>query len=121
MNTQNEQTVVPAQTKPADVSPEGACPTKKMNSFGYDQDGYRNNLAGFATELDDITTSSRITANILLVIIVIFFLVAVTWASFAELDEVVRGMGKVIPSSEIKRIQNFEGGIVVQGHEFLRS
>lgn len=29
MSTQNEQTVAPAQTKPTDVSPEGACPTKK--------------------------------------------------------------------------------------------
>jgi len=85
---------------------------QKISPSGYDQEGYGNNLAGFATELDDITTSSRITANVLLVVIVIFFLVAVTWASHAELDEVVRGMGKVIPSSEIKRIQNFEGGIV---------
>ncbi|MDP3430014.1 MAG: biotin/lipoyl-binding protein, partial [Desulfomicrobium sp.] len=112
MSTRNEQSAVRAQTKAADVSPDGACPTKKMNSFGYDQGGYRNNLGGFATELGDITTSNRFTANILLFVIVIFFLAAVTWAFHAHLDEVVRGMGKVIPSSEIKRIQNFEGGII---------
>ena len=113
MITQNEQTVAPAQTKPAGVSPDGACPTKNScKSIGYDREGYRHNAACFETELDDITNSSRLTANILLVVIVIFFVVAITWASRAQLDEVVRGMGKVIPSSEVKRIQNFEGGIV---------
>ena len=66
----------------------------------------------FSTELDDITSKSRITANLLLLVIAVFFLVAIVWAANAPLDEVVRGAGKVIPSTEIKRIQNFEGGIV---------
>ena len=41
-----------------------------------------------------------------------FFAAALAWAAHAPLDEVVRGTGKVIPSTEIKRIQNYEGGIV---------
>lgn len=36
------------------------------------------------------------------------------WAYFAVLDEVVRGTGKVIPSSQIQVVQNLEGGIVKQ-------
>lgn len=36
------------------------------------------------------------------------------WASFAEIDEVTRGAGKVIPSSSIQTIQNLEGGILVE-------
>ena len=44
---------------------------------------------------------------------VAFFLVAaVYWASVAELDEVTRGTGKVIPSSQVQVIQNLEGGIL---------
>lgn len=39
---------------------------------------------------------------------VVFFL----WASFAKLDEVTSGIGKVIPSSKIQTVQNREGGIV---------
>jgi adhesin transport system membrane fusion protein len=35
-----------------------------------------------------------------------------TWAYFAVIDEVVRGNGKVIPSSQVQVVQNLEGGIV---------
>lgn len=42
----------------------------------------------------------------------IFMIVAVAWASWATLDEVVVGVGKVIPSSQIQVIQNLEGGIL---------
>ncbi|KUJ71190.1 hemolysin secretion protein D [Thiomicrospira sp. WB1] len=45
----------------------------------------------------------------------IFFLViiwGIVWASQAELDKIVRGEGKVVPSSRIQVVQNLEGGIV---------
>ena len=50
--------------------------------------------------------------HLLLVIIVAFFGIALAWASWAELDEVTRGDGKVIPSSQVQVVQNLEGGIV---------
>jgi len=34
------------------------------------------------------------------------------WAAFAEIDEVTRGEGKVIPSSHVQIIQSVDGGIV---------
>ncbi|TXH88781.1 MAG: HlyD family type I secretion periplasmic adaptor subunit [Rhodoferax sp.] len=34
------------------------------------------------------------------------------WAAFAELDEVTRGEGKVIPSRQIQVLQSLDGGIV---------
>ena len=34
------------------------------------------------------------------------------WTGFAELDEIVRGTGKVVPSSRVQIIQNLEGGII---------
>lgn len=37
---------------------------------------------------------------------------AVVWASFAEIDEITVGEGKVIPSSQVQVIQNLEGGII---------
>ena len=36
----------------------------------------------------------------------------ILWASFATLEEVSRGDGQVIPSSEIQIIQSLEGGII---------
>ncbi|MDF1751632.1 MAG: HlyD family type I secretion periplasmic adaptor subunit [Verrucomicrobiales bacterium] len=36
------------------------------------------------------------------------------WASRAQLEEVTRGQGKVIPSSSVQKVQSLEGGIVDQ-------
>ncbi|WP_404317711.1 HlyD family type I secretion periplasmic adaptor subunit [Malaciobacter canalis] len=44
--------------------------------------------------------------------IMIFFIIFLIWASFSEVDEVVRGEGKVVPSGQTKVLQNFEGGII---------
>jgi adhesin transport system membrane fusion protein len=41
-----------------------------------------------------------------------FFAIALLWAALANIDEVTRGEGKVIPSNKIQVIQNLEGGIV---------
>jgi membrane fusion protein, adhesin transport system len=39
-------------------------------------------------------------------------LVLILWLGWADVDEVVRGGGKVIPSSQLQLIQSLEGGIV---------
>ncbi|WP_225615930.1 HlyD family type I secretion periplasmic adaptor subunit [Methylomonas albis] len=41
-----------------------------------------------------------------------FVAVSLIWAGFASLDEVTRGEGKIIPSSQVQVVQNLEGGIV---------
>ena len=40
------------------------------------------------------------------------FFLLVLWAALAEIDEVVTGMGQVIPSQRVQHIQNLEGGIL---------
>jgi adhesin transport system membrane fusion protein len=42
----------------------------------------------------------------------LIMVIAIVWAGWAELDEVTRGIGKVIPSSQVQVIQNLEGGIL---------
>mgnify|MGYP001828876387 FL=1 len=44
----------------------------------------------------------------------ILFVCAIYWASISEVEEVTRGLGKVIPSSQIQIIQNLEGGILAE-------
>lgn len=66
----------------------------------------------FFTSDEELPLSS----HMLLVAIVGFFIIFVVWANIATLDEVTRGEGKIIPSSEVQVIQNLEGGIV---EEFL--
>ena len=57
---------------------------------------------------EDVPLSS----HLLLFFIVCFFVLFFVWASFASLDEVTRGDGNVIPSSEIQKISSLEGGII---------
>jgi adhesin transport system membrane fusion protein len=47
-----------------------------------------------------------------LVVIGLFVFVFIAWANFATLDEVTKGQGKIIPSSEIQIVQSLEGGII---------
>ena len=51
-------------------------------------------------------------SRLLLWIIFIFITGFIIWANFATIDEITRGEGKVIPSSHVKKIQSFEGGIL---------
>ncbi|EGU46252.1 ABC-type protease exporter membrane fusion protein (MFP) family component PrtE/AprE [Vibrio ichthyoenteri ATCC 700023] len=51
-------------------------------------------------------------ARIMLWLMLLFFIIAVAWASWAEIDKVTVGQGKVVPSSQIQVIQNLEGGLV---------
>lgn len=61
-----------------------------------------------AAVLEDAPIKGRFILNT----IVIFFIIAFLWAAIADLDEITRGMGKVIPSQQVQVIQNLEGGIV---------
>lgn len=45
-----------------------------------------------------------------IVAITVFWLVV--WASFAQIDEITRGSGKIIPSGKNQIVQNLEGGII---------
>lgn len=44
--------------------------------------------------------------------IMLLAVVFVIWAAYSEIDESVRGQGKVIPSGKTKIIQHLEGGII---------
>lgn len=61
----------------------------------------------FSTD-EDLPLSS----HLLLFFILAFFGLFFIWASFANLDEVTRGDGTVIPKSEVQKISSLEGGIV---------
>ncbi len=51
-------------------------------------------------------------ARLMLWVMVLFFVAAIGWASWAQIDQVTVGQGKVIPSSQIQVVQNLEGGLV---------
>lgn len=61
---------------------------------------------------DDLPVMPARAANLLLLIITGLLGLSIVWAAFADLDEVTRGQGRVIPSKHLQVIQNLEGGIV---------
>lgn len=59
-----------------------------------------------------LSARSSNASSILLFSIALLLVVGVSWASMAELDEVTRGQGKVVPSRQLQVVQSLEGGIV---------
>lgn len=51
-------------------------------------------------------------SNLIFLIIVGIFVGMLTWAAFAEIDELARGNGKVIPTDKIQTVQSLDGGII---------
>ncbi|MBV0933163.1 HlyD family type I secretion periplasmic adaptor subunit [Marinobacterium weihaiense] len=51
-------------------------------------------------------------ASLLLWAGALFIVLALIWANWAELDEIARGEGEIIPSHQLQVVQNLEGGIV---------
>ena len=55
-------------------------------------------------------------ARNLLYVVAVIVIALVTWAAFADVDEVTRGEGKVIPSQQIQVMQSQDGGVVTEIH-----
>jgi len=45
-------------------------------------------------------------------VVLLLFIAFIAWAYNSEIEQVTRGIGKVIPSSQIQVVQNLEGGII---------
>ncbi len=50
--------------------------------------------------------------NIVFIFVVLVFSCLLIWSSLAEIDELARGNGKVIPTNKIQTVQSLDGGIV---------
>jgi len=59
-----------------------------------------------------LLNKSTLSTKIMLWIGAFFIGWLIYWAYYAEIDDLTRGEGKVIPSTQIQVIQNLEGGIV---------
>jgi adhesin transport system membrane fusion protein len=67
----------------------------------------------FATDADlAILRQEPLRARVLLRSIGIVAALFIAWAAIAQLDEVTRGDGKVIPSKQIQILQSIDGGLV---------
>jgi len=53
-----------------------------------------------------------IRARAILYVVAVTLVLLLVWAAFAEIDEVTRGDGKVIPTRQLQIIQSLDGGVV---------
>ena len=53
-----------------------------------------------------------IRARAFLYVVLLTVAALLVWSYFAAIDEVTRGSGRVIPSSQLQRVQTFDGGVV---------
>ncbi|HEY7811054.1 MAG TPA: HlyD family type I secretion periplasmic adaptor subunit [Allosphingosinicella sp.] len=54
----------------------------------------------------------RTASNVLLWVILASFVSFIVWAALTELDRTVRGMGRIVASSQLQTVSNLEGGVV---------
>jgi adhesin transport system membrane fusion protein len=72
-------------------------------------------VVDFATDADlAMLRQEPLRARVLLRSIGIVFAVFILWAAVAQLDEVTRGEGKVIPSRQLQVLQSIDGGLVAE-------
>ena len=87
--------------------PAAEAPRKSHKERILEQDiAYMSSLSQAA--LEKPTVKSQMVVWVILLVAIWL----IVWANYAELDKIVRGEGKVVPSSQIQIIQNLEGGIV---------
>lgn len=60
----------------------------------------------------DLEHAARARTRLLILLIAALLCAFVLWAGWAQLEEVTRGDGKVIPSAKVQVIQSLEGGII---------
>jgi len=51
-------------------------------------------------------------SNLVFIFVIAIFTTLIVWAAFAEIDELARGNGKVIPTDKIQTVQSLDGGII---------
>lgn len=75
--------------------------------------GSGGDLTDWVSDADYALLQQRpIRARVLLYGVVVTFVILLIWASVAEIDEVARGAGRVIPSAQLQVVQSFDGGVV---------
>ena len=98
----------PEAQQPAPAAPQEAKPAGLFNRLPEDD-------VDFTTDIRSaILVQTPSGGRSIVWMTLILLAAALVWAYFAEIEEITRGEGKVIPSRQIQVVQNLEGGIVAE-------
>jgi adhesin transport system membrane fusion protein len=73
--------------------------------------GELNKQKGWSEMAADRVSERRL-PHLLLAGVTVFFILALAWAAFFQIEEIARGDGRVITRSQVQVITNLEGGII---------
>jgi membrane fusion protein, adhesin transport system len=92
---------------------------KKKKSFIYKikelyglEDDEEKDLEFIYSSYSNSNEKPGTTSRVLFFLICGVFTIFIIWAAFAEIDELARGNGKVIPTDKIQTVQSLDGGII---------
>ena len=123
MSLDKQQTEWPEQgsndqqpAEPAITSRQGALTGVQSlyNKFfaRWASDGEEETLDWLVDANSALVHQEPIRARALLYVVGIALILLIIWAAFAEIDEVTRGDGKVIPTRQVQIVQSLDGGVV---------
>jgi len=97
---------------PAGMDLSNANDWEKLHKDTFSDNGALDKATAYADKFLVTDDELPLHRHLQLLTIVAVIFIFIIWASFAKLEQVSRGEGKVIPSSEIQIIQHQEGGTV---------
>ncbi|ACB34360.1 type I secretion membrane fusion protein, HlyD family [Leptothrix cholodnii SP-6] len=92
-----------------------ACAARKLVGTTVASADKAQTTPGFEFEAAELMSREQ-TARAQLIVraAVLVTLVLLAWAAIAEIDEITRGDGKVIPSRQLQVVQSYDGGVVTE-------
>lgn len=82
--------------------------------YGLGEDDYheKEDLDFIYTNYSQANEEASLVSKVIFTIVVGVFSIFLLWAAIAEIDELARGAGKVIPTDKIQTVQSLDGGII---------
>lgn len=88
---------------------------KNMYGLGDDNENEeKEDLDFIYTNYSQSNEESSLISKVIFTTVVGIFSVFIFWAAVAEIDELARGAGKVIPTNKIQTVQSLDGGIIAE-------
>lgn len=85
---------------------------KSIYGLGNDNYNEKEDLDFIYTNHSHANEEASLVSKIIFTIVVGVFSIFLLWAAIAEIDELARGAGKVIPTDKIQTVQSLDGGII---------
>ena len=85
---------------------------KSIYGLGDDKYNEKEDLDFIYTNYSHANEEASVVSKVIFTIVVGIFSIFILWAIFAEIDELARGAGKVIPTDKVQTVQSLDGGII---------